>query len=59
MQICAIAVGFKYRQTARITGNQTAQEARRMLEQCEGSVRDALAQNEPEDYQYKTGTLSL
>ena len=40
-------------------GNQTPAEARRTLEQFEGSAPGALAQNETEDYENKTRRLSL
>nr|WP_320179190.1 IS3 family transposase [Roseovarius pacificus] len=40
-------------------GNQTPAEARRTLEQFEGSAPGALAQNETEDYENQTRRLSL
>ena len=40
-------------------GNQTPVEARRTLEQCEGSAPDALAQNNDEEYENQTRRLSL
>ena len=40
-------------------GNKTPAEARRTLEQLEGSTHDALAQNETEEYENKTRKLSL
>jgi putative transposase len=39
--------------------NQTPAEARRALEQFEGTAHDALAQNETTDYQIQTRKLSL
>ncbi|MEP2530360.1 MAG: IS3 family transposase, partial [Shimia sp.] len=39
--------------------NQTPAEARRALEQFEGSAHDALAQNETDDYEINTRKLSL
>ena len=40
-------------------GNQTPAEARRALEQIEGSAHDALAQNDDEEYEIQTRKLSL
>ncbi|MEX5601190.1 integrase core domain-containing protein [Pseudophaeobacter sp. C1-32P7] len=40
-------------------GNQTPAEARRALEQFEGSAHDALAQNETDEYEIQTRKLSL
>lgn len=40
-------------------GNQTPLQARRTLEQFEGSAPDALAHNETLDYQNQTRRLSL
>ncbi|MBB5720980.1 transposase InsO family protein [Loktanella ponticola] len=40
-------------------GNQTPAEARRALEQCEGSAHDALAQTDDEEYETQTRKLSL
>ena len=40
-------------------GNQTPAEARRALEQIEGSAYDALAQNDDEEYEIQTRKLSL
>jgi transposase InsO family protein len=40
-------------------GNQTPAEARRALEQFEGSVHDALAQTDDEEYEIQTSKLSL
>ena len=40
-------------------GNQTPAEARRALEQLEGSAHDALAQTEDEEYEIQTRKLSL
>ncbi len=40
-------------------GNKTPAEARRTLEQFEGSAPDAIAQTETEDYQTQTRKLSL
>ena len=40
-------------------GNQTPAEARRAIEQLEGSTHDALAQNDEEDYEIQTRKLSL
>ena len=39
--------------------NQTPAEARRTLEQFEGSAPDALAQTNDEDYETQTRKLSL
>ena len=39
--------------------NQTPAEARRALEQFEGSAHDALAQNEDDEYEIQTRKLSL
>jgi len=39
--------------------NKTPAEARRALEQFEGSAHDALAQNEDEEYETQTRKLSL
>ncbi|MDC1263424.1 transposase [Planktomarina temperata] len=39
--------------------NQTPAEARRTLEQFEGSAPDALAQNNDEEYEIQTRKLSL
>jgi putative transposase len=39
--------------------NQTPAEARRALEQFEGTAHDALAQNETTDYKIQTRKLSL
>jgi putative transposase len=39
--------------------NQTPQEARRTLEQFDGSAPGAFAQTELDDYQSQTGRLSL
>jgi putative transposase len=39
--------------------NQTPAEARRALQQIEGSAHDALAQNETTDYKIQTRKLSL
>jgi putative transposase len=39
--------------------NQTPVEARRALEQYEGSAHDALAQTEDEEYEVQTHKLSL
>ena len=39
--------------------NQTLVEARRALEQFEGSAHDALAQNEDAEYEIQTRKLSL
>ena len=39
--------------------NKTPAEARRALEQFEGSAHDALAQNETEEYEIQTRRLSL
>ena len=39
--------------------NQTPAEARRALEQFEGSAHDALAQTETEEYEIQTRKLSL
>ena len=40
-------------------GNQTPLEARRTLDQCEGSAPGALAQNDRPDYRSQTRRLSL
>ncbi|WP_138924922.1 IS3 family transposase [Sulfitobacter sp. BSw21498] len=40
-------------------GNQTPAEARRALEQFEGSAQDALAQTDDEEYETQTRKLSL
>jgi len=40
-------------------GNKTPAEARRALEQIEGSAHDALAQNKTTDYEIQTRKLSL
>ena len=40
-------------------GNQTPAEARRALEQFEGSAHDALAQTDDEEYETQTRKLSL
>ncbi len=40
-------------------GNQTPAEARRALEQFEGSAHDALAHNETDEYEIQTRKLSL
>ena len=40
-------------------GNQTPAEARRALEQFEGSAHDALAQTDDEEYEIQTRKLSL
>ena len=40
-------------------GNQTPAEARRALEQLEGSAHDALAQTDDEEYEIQTRKLSL
>ena len=40
-------------------GNQTPAEARRALEQFEGSTHDALAQTDNEKYEIQTRKLSL
>ncbi len=40
-------------------GNQTPAEARRALEQLEGSALDALAQTDDEEYEIQTRKLSL
>lgn len=40
-------------------GNQTPAEARRALEQFEGSAHDALAQNETVKYELQTHKISL
>jgi putative transposase len=40
-------------------GNQTPAEARRTLEQFEGSAPDALAQTDNEEYEKQTRRLSL
>ena len=39
--------------------NQTPAEARRALEQFEGSAHDALAQTDDEEYEIQTRKLSL
>jgi putative transposase len=40
-------------------GNQTPAEARRTLEQFEGSTYDALAQSDDKEYEIQTRKLSL
>jgi putative transposase len=40
-------------------GNQTPAEARRTLDQLEGSAPDALAQNKDDEYENQTRKLSL
>ena len=40
-------------------GNQPSAEARRALEQFEGSAHDALAQTDDDDYEIQTRKLSL
>ena len=40
-------------------GNQTPAEARRALEQFEGSAHDALAQTDEEEFEIQTRKLSL
>ena len=40
-------------------GNQTPAEARRALEQCEGTAHDALAQTNDGEYEIQTRRLSL
>ncbi|MFT4743682.1 MAG: putative transposase, partial [Yoonia sp.] len=40
-------------------GNKTPAEARRALEQLEGSAHDALAQNKTTDYEIQARKLSL
>jgi len=40
-------------------GNQTPAEARRTLEQFDGTAHDALAQNDDEEYEIQTRKLSL
>jgi putative transposase len=40
-------------------GNKTPAEARRALEQLEGSAHDGLAQNKTTDYEIQTSKLSL
>jgi len=40
-------------------GNKTPAQARRTLEQFEGSAHDALAQNEATEYETQTRKLSL
>ena len=40
-------------------GNQAPEEARRTLEQFEGSAPGTLAQNETEEYETQTRRLSL
>jgi hypothetical protein len=40
-------------------GNQTPAQARRALEQFEGSAHDALAQNDATEYEIQTRKLSL
>jgi putative transposase len=40
-------------------GNQAPAEARRALEQFEGTAHDALAQNDDEEYEIQTRKLSL
>jgi len=42
-----------------LLGNQTPAEARRTLEQFEGSALGALAQNNDEEYENQTRKLSL
>ena len=59
LQTGSLAIRRQQRQTALIAGNQTPVEARRALEQFEGSAQAAFAQTDDEEYETQTRKLSL